>query len=110
MQTAPGEDPAVTMARCHLSFRGTKQAETRHDCIRRDGHRCVVTGELDRDYLTTQPGAAGHGVHGTYLECAYILPFALTVLNEANGIEVCFEWATHNRRGYTASRQLTEWL
>jgi len=108
IQTGPEEDIAVTMARIRLSFRGTKQAEMRHDCMRRDGNRCVVTGVFDNDHLKTLPQQIRQGKPGGSLQCAYILPFGLTILNEANELEVGLStYSVTTRDGRWSSRWLT---
>ncbi|KAK0718649.1 hypothetical protein B0T26DRAFT_831204 [Lasiosphaeria miniovina] len=55
------------------------------DCLRRDGHRCALTGRVDGKSRGKVPGAAGWMVK---TQCAHILPFALRNFDTQSAQEI----------------------
>lgn len=57
-------------------------------CLKRDGHRCVVTGMIEqRDYGEMSLDDRGES-HTCGTWCAYILPYALKTFDERSAREV----------------------
>ncbi|KAK3359158.1 hypothetical protein B0T25DRAFT_564196 [Lasiosphaeria hispida] len=70
------------------SFSSNEQSQLRQDCLKRDGHRCVISGIIDRKHFFKLPPASRQGRRHGEVQAAHILPFALSEFNENNALEV----------------------
>ncbi|KAF3077557.1 hypothetical protein CFAM422_000859 [Trichoderma lentiforme] len=50
-------------------------------CLTRDGHRCVLTGMVERAHFMSIPPQNRGDLRSCITECAHIIPFALSKLN-----------------------------
>lgn len=64
------------------------QQKLRKDCMRRDDHRCIISGIIDPDHYFNLPPNDRKGRRHSPLECAHILPFALGEFNGENALQV----------------------
>jgi hypothetical protein len=63
------------------------QSFLKQQCLRRDGYRCVVTGDFDKVKTPNHLGPKEHKDRYTRTECAHILPFALRKFEEKNATQ-----------------------
>jgi hypothetical protein len=78
------------------------QAPLKEKCLRRDGGRCVVSGSIDRKVYPDLPPSERRGFGKSNTECAHILPFALSKLDDRN--------ATHTKNKATTWWALYEYF
>ncbi|KAK3933796.1 hypothetical protein QBC46DRAFT_401240 [Diplogelasinospora grovesii] len=80
------------------SFRN-EQRKMKDDCAKRDDHRCVVTGCVDREHFRELPSGLRQGLTPGELEYAHIFPFALRKFDERGSLETekkaTIWWALH---------------
>ncbi|KAM7202443.1 hypothetical protein V8F33_002851 [Rhypophila sp. PSN 637] len=64
------------------------QSKLRQECLKRDNHRCVISGILDTDHFFTLTRDERKGLVTGGLECAHILPFAIGEFDERSEVQV----------------------
>ncbi|KAK5651102.1 hypothetical protein OQA88_13284 [Cercophora sp. LCS_1] len=107
MAAAGGKQPPVTpspnqsaafeielaMTQIEGSTRNPGQSWLKNECLCRDGNRCVISGSIDTTVFRSMSSGERKGNKHTNTQCAHILPFALSKLEEKN--------ATHTKNKAT---------
>ncbi|KAK0730226.1 hypothetical protein B0H67DRAFT_477314 [Lasiosphaeris hirsuta] len=83
----PPPNSVKYMATIESSSRN-EQSQLRRDCLKRDDHRCVVGGIVDRKHFFKLSPAIRQGRRHGEVHASHILPFALSEFNENNALEV----------------------
>lgn len=88
-QTPRAETPTPTEPRTALD-------RLRDEALARDGHRCVLTRNIDRASLARVPGLREEGGRRARTVCAHVVPFAL-VSDAVDGEVRAAGWAAARR-------------
>ncbi|KAK3371924.1 hypothetical protein B0H63DRAFT_282930 [Podospora didyma] len=113
MAAAGGKQPPVTpspsqsaafgielaITQIEGSTRNPGQRWLKEQCLRRDENRCVLSGLIDSGVFKDMSPGERRGNKRTDTECAHILPFALSKLEEKNATQTKNKtttwWALH---------------
>jgi hypothetical protein len=87
---SPNQSAAFEIELARTQIEGssrTGQNSLKKECLRRDGHRCVVSGLIDSEAYANMPPGERKGTGKTKTQCSHILPFALSKLEEKNATQ-----------------------
>lgn len=90
LSTPPSEDASVAInVAMSMIDSSTRAAQTRlrNDCFRRDGYRCVYSGDWDYSSVTDDIAVPEQGGGLCQVECAHIIPFSLGVFDESDAVQ-----------------------
>ena len=99
---SPNQSAAFSIELAMTTIEGSTrvgQGQLKEACLRRDGSRCVATGAIDPKAYPNIPPGERRGFGHSKTECAHILPFALSKLEEKNATytknKATIWWALH---------------